>query len=73
VIFFSIPPEDHNTVDEIMVNFKGRSPIKQYIRGKPNPWGFKLWGRAGILYDFDVDQGASKCSQIIISHPSSCQ
>lgn len=30
---------------------------------KPNPWGFKLWGRAGatgILYQFDVYQGQSK-------------
>lgn len=47
----------------MMVNFKGKSTIKQYIRGKPNPWGFKLWGRAGIsgfLYDFDVYQGASQ-------------
>ena len=58
-----IPPEEHNSIDEIMVSFKGKSSIKQYIRGKPNPWGFKLWGRAGIsgiLYDFDVYQGASK-------------
>jgi hypothetical protein len=42
------PTEEHNSVDEMMVNFKGKSTIKQYIRGKPNPWGFKLWGRAGI-------------------------
>ena len=57
------PTEEHNSVDEMMVNFKGKSTIKQYIRGKPNPWGFKLWGRAGIsgfLYDFDVYQGASQ-------------
>lgn len=34
--------------------------ILQYLRGKPHPWGFKVWGRAdsgGILYDFDVYQG----------------
>jgi hypothetical protein len=47
-------------VDDIMVSFKGRSSLKQYIQGKPNPWGFKLWGRAGasgVLYDFDDYQG----------------
>jgi len=60
--FLKIPSEENNSVDEIMVPFKGKSNIKQYIRGKPNPWGFKLWGRAGtsgILYDFDVYQGKS--------------
>lgn len=43
-----------------MVAFKGKSSLKQYIRGKPHPVGFKIWGRAGssgILYDFDVYQG----------------
>ena len=58
--FLNIPAEEFNSVDEIMVPFKGKSSIKQYIRGKPNPWGFKLWGRAGasgVLYDFDVYQG----------------
>ena len=29
-----------------------KSSLKQYIRGKPNPWG-----RSGVLYDFDVYQG----------------
>eukprot|EP00105_Crassostrea_gigas_P041980 XP_019926128.1 PREDICTED: piggyBac transposable element-derived protein 3-like [Crassostrea gigas] len=61
--FLEIPPEENHAVDEIMVSFKGKSSLKQYIRGKPNPWGFKLWGRAGasgILYDFDVYQGSSE-------------
>ena len=56
-----IPPEEHNSVDEIMVPFKGKASLKQFMRGKPHPWGFKLWGRAGasgILYDFDVYEGA---------------
>ena len=37
--FLTIPAEEFNSVDEIMVPFKGRSGLKQYIRGKPNPWG----------------------------------
>ena len=56
-----IQPERHDSVDEIMVPFKGRSVLKQYIRGKPHPWGIKLWGRAGasgMLYDFEVYQGS---------------
>ena len=53
--------EEHNSIDEMMVPFKGKfSRIKQYIRGKPNPWGLKLWARTsstGILCDFEVYQG----------------
>ena len=56
-----IVPEENNSIDEMMVPFRGKfSGIKQYIRGKPNPWGFKIWARtttSGILCDFDVYQG----------------
>lgn len=48
-------------MDEMMVPYKGRtSGIKQYIRGKPHPWGFKIWARTtitGILCNFKVYQG----------------
>ncbi|KAK7171142.1 hypothetical protein R3I94_001150 [Phoxinus phoxinus] len=57
-----VVPEEHNSVDEMMIPFKGRfSSIKQYMRGKPNPWGFKMWVRTGIsgmMCDFDVYQGS---------------
>uniref|UniRef100_A0A0L8FIS3 PiggyBac transposable element-derived protein domain-containing protein n=1 Tax=Octopus bimaculoides TaxID=37653 RepID=A0A0L8FIS3_OCTBM len=56
----NITPEEHHCDDEIMVVFKGRAALKRYMQGKPNPWGFKLWPRAGvsgILYNFDVYQG----------------
>lgn len=55
--------EEFNAVDEIMVPFTGRCSLKQYILNKPTPWGFKLWGWAGItgvLYQFEVYQGHSK-------------
>lgn len=45
-----------------MVPFKGKSALKQYMKRKPHPWGFKLWARAGmsgILYDFKVYQGSA--------------
>lgn len=38
--FLQIQAEEHNSVDEMMVNFKGKSTIKQYIRGKTQPMGF---------------------------------
>ena len=56
-------PEEENSVDEMMVPYKGRtSGIKQYMRGKPHPWGFKIWARtgvSGIIHDFEVYQGNS--------------
>jgi len=57
-----VTPEEENSIDEMMVPYKGRtSGIKQYMRGKPHAWGFKIWARTGvsaILHDFDVYQGS---------------
>ena len=56
-----VVPDETNSIDEMMVPYKGRtSKIKQYMRGKPHAWGFKIWARTGVsgmLYDFDVYQG----------------
>jgi Transposase IS4 len=56
-----VTPDEMNSIDEMMVPYKGRtSGIKQYMRGKPHAWGFKIWARtsvSGMLYDFDVYQG----------------
>lgn len=39
-------------------------PNKQYMKGKPHPWGLKIWSRwsaSGILYDFALYEcGTSK-------------
>ncbi|KAJ8342784.1 hypothetical protein SKAU_G00327120 [Synaphobranchus kaupii] len=44
-----IVPEEHNSVDEMMIPFKGKfSGIRQYMKGKPHPWGFKVWATTGI-------------------------
>lgn len=48
-------------VDEQIIPFKGRLSIKQYIKGKPNPWGIKVYllcGKSGMPYDFFLYQGA---------------
>ena len=59
-----IEAQENNAIDEMMIPFKGKfSKIRQYIRGKPHPWGFKIWARAGedgILYDFELYKGATQ-------------
>lgn len=54
--------EENLAVDEQMIPFTGHHRAKQYIRGKPCPWGFKLFvicGKSGTAYDFLVYQGSS--------------
>ena len=58
--FAAVSCDENQSVDEIMVAFKGRSILKMYMPKKPKKWGFKLWGRAspkGFLHDFNVYQG----------------
>ena len=54
-------PTETQSVDEIMIAFKGRCKVKQYIRNKPHKWGIKMWARCskdGVLHQFEVYQGA---------------
>ena len=58
--FATVSPSEYQCVDEIMVAFKGRSLLKQYLPKKPKKWGFKLWARCaatGFLHVFDIYQG----------------
>ena len=43
--FATVSPPENQCVDEIMIAFKGRSYMKQYMPKKPKKWGFKLWAR----------------------------
>lgn len=57
-----LPVEKNVCVDEQMVPFKGKLSVKQYMRGKPNPWGIKLYlmcGESGLVYDFLLYQGST--------------
>ena len=36
-------PEQHLSVDELMVPYFGKHGAKQYIHGKPIKFGYKLW------------------------------
>ena len=48
--------------DEQMIPLKGKLVLKQYMKGKPNPWGIKIFflcGESGMPYDFVAYQGKS--------------
>ena len=52
--------EEYNSVDELIIPFKGRSSLKQYVRNKPHKQGIKVFARtgySGIVYDFEVYMG----------------
>lgn len=54
-----IPIEQNLSGDEQIIPFKGQICVKQYVRGKPNPWGIKsflLCGQSGIVYNFILYQ-----------------
>uniref|UniRef100_A0A2S2PY46 PiggyBac transposable element-derived protein 3 n=1 Tax=Sipha flava TaxID=143950 RepID=A0A2S2PY46_9HEMI len=53
---------EHIAIDEMMVSFKEKSYLKQYLKSKPKKWGFKIWVQAstrGYVYCFKMYQGAS--------------
>ena len=62
--FLKIPQTPKQSVDEVMVRYKGKMAgnLSQYIRNKPTKWGYKLFSRAssdGIMHDMIMYQGAS--------------
>lgn len=53
-------PEQHLDYDESMVKYYGRHSCKQFIRGKPVRFGYKMWclnSASGYLVNFDMYQG----------------
>jgi hypothetical protein len=52
-------PSQFLALDESMVAFKGRSPIKQYVPMKPHKWGYKIYCLASddYLQNFEVYEG----------------
>ena len=58
---FGVVHEDLS-IDESMVPYYGRHSCKQFIRGKPIRFGYKLWVLAsstGLLYHFEIYEGKS--------------
>ena len=52
---------EEQAIDEHMIKFKGHNILRQYVKGKPVQWGFKLWCRCdsktGYLFQFDLYTG----------------
>lgn len=56
-----LPLERQLCVDEQIVPFTGKHSAKQYVKGKPCPWGIKLFflcGKNGRAYDFIIYQSS---------------
>nr|XP_033952326.1 piggyBac transposable element-derived protein 3-like [Pseudochaenichthys georgianus] len=56
------PQTPKQSVDEVMVAYKGKTAgnLRQYIKTKPDKWGFKLFSRAsadGFIHDMVLYQG----------------
>lgn len=49
------------SIDERIVKFKGHNIMRQYVKGKPVRWGFKLWlrcgSKTGYTYEMDLYTG----------------
>ena len=59
--------EEYNSVDDLIIPFKGRHSLKQYIRNKPHKLGIKVFARAGsigILYGFEVYVGKGNVKNV---------
>lgn len=63
--------EEHHCVDESMVPYYGNHGTKQFIRGKPIRWGYKIWmatNRLGYIEWFEPYQGKSTPLQESFRH-----
>ena len=54
-------PSQELSIDEAMIAFRGRVGFRQYIRGKPQPWGIKAYvlseSRTGYMYNVIIYYG----------------
>jgi len=58
--FQLVPFEEHLSIDEQIIPFKGRHGLKQYMPKKPHKWGYKVYvlsGVSGYAYDIEVYSG----------------
>ena len=54
------------SIDESMVPYRGKYPIKQFIRNKPVRFGYKIWfmcGSDGYPYNFQIYKGRDSDSK----------
>lgn len=58
--------EEHLSIDEQIIPFKGRSSLKQYCPKKPKKWGYKVFvlsGVSGFSYKLEVYTGQENSAQ----------
>lgn len=61
-----VPLEEHLSIDEQIIPFKGRSSLKQYCPKKPKKWGYKVFvlsGVSGFSYKLEVYTGQENSAQ----------
>lgn len=59
-------PEQNLSYDESMIEYYGRHGMKQYLKDKPVPFGYKVWSLctpAGYLANFEIYQGKNPRSK----------
>lgn len=61
-------PTQQLAIDESMIAFRGRVGFRQYIRGKPQPWGIKAYvlseSKTGYMYNLVIYYG--KETQLVV-------
>ncbi|KAH6926039.1 hypothetical protein HPB50_013050 [Hyalomma asiaticum] len=70
--FLKIPAERKQSIDEVMVAYKGTRAgnLRQYVSNKPDKWGFKIFCRSsstGIIHDMLLYQGSSTFFNVSLS------
>ncbi|MGH0150490.1 UNVERIFIED_CONTAM: hypothetical protein FKN15_040291 [Acipenser sinensis] len=59
---------EDRSIDEQIVPFRGKLSVLQYVKGKPEPWGFNVYflcGKSGFAYDFLIYQGCCKWPSVM--------
>ena len=73
---FYVTPYRELSIDESMIAFWGRVGFRQYIKGKPQPWGIKACvlseSRTGYMYNSIIYYGKETLLSIIRTTPHAC-
>nr|XP_050043543.2 piggyBac transposable element-derived protein 3-like [Dermacentor andersoni] len=67
-----VPLEEHLSIDEQIIPFKGRSSLRQYCPKKPKKWGYKVFvlsGVSGFSYKLEVYTGQENTAQRLSGEP----
>ena len=65
--FNKVELPEHLSVDEQMIPYCGKNGPWMYVKGKPNPWGFKVWALAstcGFIHNVDFCVTATPAQEV---------